>query len=45
VFPAIEDQARQYWDGVNRIDPPNDFQPELLTESDVIVLHVVKLGE
>ena len=45
AFPALEDQARQYWDGVNYIDPPFDFQPELLVESDVIVLSVLKQGE
>lgn len=42
VYPAIEEQARQYWSGVNQIDPIEDFWPEFLVESDVVVREIIK---
>lgn len=45
TFPAIEEQARQYWKGVNNIDPVSEFKAELLTESDVIVIETIKGNE
>lgn len=41
VLLALEDQARQYWSGVNIIDSPDDFWPEILVESDVIVKKII----
>lgn len=41
VLPALEIQARQYWSGINTIDPQEDFWPEILVESNVIVKDII----
>lgn len=41
TLPALSDQARQYWQGVNTMDTEINFEPEVLVESAVVIKKIL----